>query len=84
MITRAALTCLLKNVFCSFQGSPCEDRNFRSDVDDTETDEASVSGQEDSGDNIDILEWAKVSIYLLFNTFLYHIVWASSMSLLIV
>ncbi|KAJ0031095.1 hypothetical protein Pint_13484 [Pistacia integerrima] len=44
-----------------FQGSPCEDRNFRSDVDDTETDEASVSGQEDSGDNIDILEWAKAN-----------------------
>ncbi|XP_031267909.1 uncharacterized protein LOC116126354 isoform X2 [Pistacia vera] len=45
----------------SFQGSPCEDRNFRSDVDDTETDETSVSGQEDSGDNIDILEWAKAN-----------------------
>ncbi|XP_044463922.1 uncharacterized protein LOC123194655 isoform X2 [Mangifera indica] len=47
----------------SFQGSPCEDRNFRSDVDDTETDEASFSGQEDSGDNIDILEWAKANNY---------------------
>ncbi|XVF35121.1 hypothetical protein REPUB_Repub18cG0117300 [Reevesia pubescens] len=46
---------------CSFQGSPCEDRNLRSDVDDTETDEASVSGQEDSSDHLDILEWAKAN-----------------------
>ncbi|KAL5768537.1 hypothetical protein ACOSP7_015082 [Xanthoceras sorbifolium] len=44
----------------SFQGSPCEDRNFRSDIDDTETEEASFSGQEDSSDN-DILEWAKAN-----------------------
>ncbi|XP_038711256.1 uncharacterized protein LOC120005596 [Tripterygium wilfordii] len=44
----------------SFQGSPCEDRNFRSDIDDTETEEASFSGQEDPSDHIDILEWAKV------------------------
>ncbi|XVF35120.1 hypothetical protein REPUB_Repub18cG0117300 [Reevesia pubescens] len=44
-----------------FQGSPCEDRNLRSDVDDTETDEASVSGQEDSSDHLDILEWAKAN-----------------------
>ncbi|KAF7837915.1 DENN domain-containing protein 5B isoform A [Senna tora] len=43
----------------SFQGSPCEDRNFRSDVDDTETEEASISGQEDLNDLLDILEWAK-------------------------
>ncbi|KAL9376610.1 hypothetical protein Peur_030730 [Populus x canadensis] len=42
-------------------GSPSEDRNFRSDiVDDTETEEASFSGQEDSSDRIDILEWAKL------------------------
>lgn len=47
---------------CSFQGSPSEDRNFRSDVDDTETEEASVSGQEDPSDVIDILEWAKVQM----------------------
>lgn len=47
-------------IFCSFQGSPCEDRNFRSDVDDTETEEASISGQEDINDLLDILEWAKV------------------------
>ncbi|KAG7988614.1 hypothetical protein I3843_03G196600 [Carya illinoinensis] len=45
----------------SFQGSPSEDRNFRSDVDDTETEEASVSGQEDPSDVIDILEWAKAN-----------------------
>jgi hypothetical protein len=44
----------------SFQGSPSEDRNFRSDVDDTETEEASFSGQDDPSDLIDILEWAKV------------------------
>lgn len=47
------------SVLYSFQGSPSEDRNFRSDVDDTETEEASFSGQDDS-DLIDILEWAKV------------------------
>lgn len=45
----------------SFQGSPCEDRNFRSDIDDTETEEASFSGQDDSSDLIDILEWAKAN-----------------------
>ncbi|KAE8667085.1 DENN domain-containing protein isoform 2 [Hibiscus syriacus] len=45
---------------CSFQGSPCDDRNLRSDVDDTETEEVSISGQEDSSDHLDILEWAKV------------------------
>ncbi|KAG4144410.1 hypothetical protein ERO13_D05G034900v2 [Gossypium hirsutum] len=46
---------------CSFQGSPCDDRNLRSDVDDTETEEASISGQEDSSDHLDILEWAKAN-----------------------
>lgn len=44
----------------SFQGSPIDDRNFRSDIDDTETEEASISGQEDTSDHTDILEWAKV------------------------
>ncbi|KAK4265627.1 hypothetical protein QN277_026653 [Acacia crassicarpa] len=44
---------------CSFQGSPCEDRNSRSDIDDTETEEASISGQEELNDLLDILEWAK-------------------------
>jgi hypothetical protein len=47
-------------VLCSFQGSPSDERNSRSDVDDTETEEASFSGQEDPSDLIDILEWAKV------------------------
>ncbi|XVE97903.1 hypothetical protein REPUB_Repub03eG0059000 [Reevesia pubescens] len=46
---------------CSFQGSPCEDRNLRSDADDTETEEASISGREDSSDHLDILEWAKAN-----------------------
>lgn len=50
----------LFSAFCSFQSSPCEDRNFRSDIDDTETEEASISGQEDLNDLLDILEWAKV------------------------
>lgn len=45
----------------SFQGSPSEDRNFRSDIDETETEEASFSGQDDSSDHSDILEWAKAS-----------------------
>ncbi|KAK7411866.1 hypothetical protein VNO78_03309 [Psophocarpus tetragonolobus] len=44
---------------CSFQGSPCDDRTCRSDVDDTETEDASSSGQEDLNDLHDILEWAK-------------------------
>ncbi|XVF48910.1 hypothetical protein PTKIN_Ptkin03bG0226000 [Pterospermum kingtungense] len=46
---------------CSFQGSPCEDRNLRSDIDDTETEETSSSGQEDSTDHLDILAWAKAN-----------------------
>ncbi|KAI4344595.1 hypothetical protein L6164_011802 [Bauhinia variegata] len=46
---------------CSLQGSPCEDRNFRSDVDDTETEEASFSGREDLNNLVDILEWAKAN-----------------------
>ena len=46
---------------CSYQGSPCEDRNFRSDADDTETEEASFSGQEDLNDLHEILEWAKAN-----------------------
>ncbi|KAI3802834.1 hypothetical protein L1987_30977 [Smallanthus sonchifolius] len=44
----------------SFQGSPSEDRNFRSDVDSPETEEASFSGQEDNEHN-EILDWAKTS-----------------------
>ncbi|KAK8597668.1 hypothetical protein V6N13_095068 [Hibiscus sabdariffa] len=46
---------------CSFQGSPCEDRNLRSDIDDTETEETSISGQENSSVHLDILEWAKAN-----------------------
>ncbi|MED6193145.1 hypothetical protein PIB30_016239 [Stylosanthes scabra] len=46
---------------CSFQSSPCEDRNFRSDPDDTETEDASFSGQDDLNDLHDILEWAKAN-----------------------
>ncbi|KAM7276143.1 hypothetical protein ACFE04_018009 [Oxalis oulophora] len=45
----------------SFQGSPCEDRHFRCVVDGTETEEASSSGQDDSIDHNDILEWAKAN-----------------------
>ncbi|XP_076908769.1 uncharacterized protein LOC143565785 [Bidens hawaiensis] len=44
----------------SFQGSPSEDRNFRSDVDSPETEETSFSGQEDNEHN-EILDWAKSS-----------------------
>lgn len=44
----------------SFQGSPSEDRHFRSDFDETETEEASFSGQDDSSQHSDIVEWAKV------------------------
>ncbi|XP_057968260.1 uncharacterized protein LOC131157859 isoform X2 [Malania oleifera] len=47
----------------SFQGSLSDDRNFRSDIDETETEEASFSGQEDSTDHSDILEWAKANNY---------------------
>ncbi|KAK3436183.1 hypothetical protein EUGRSUZ_C00822 [Eucalyptus grandis] len=47
----------------SFQGSPIDERNFRSDIDDTETEEASISGQEDTSDHTDILEWAKANSY---------------------
>ncbi|KAK4368593.1 hypothetical protein RND71_012385 [Anisodus tanguticus] len=43
----------------SFQGSPSEDRHFRSDFDETETEEASFSGQDDSSQHSDIVEWAK-------------------------
>ncbi|CAL0304799.1 unnamed protein product [Lupinus luteus] len=46
---------------CSFQGSPCEDRSFRSDADDTETEDASTSGQEDLNELHDVLEWAKAN-----------------------
>ncbi|KAI4379567.1 hypothetical protein MLD38_005847 [Melastoma candidum] len=47
----------------SFQGSPIDDRTCQSDLDDTETEEVSVSGQEDISDHNDILEWAKANRY---------------------
>lgn len=50
----------LRHSLCSFQGSPSEDRNFRSDIDDNKTEDASCSGQEDLDDLNDILEWAVV------------------------
>ncbi|BAB08718.1 unnamed protein product [Arabidopsis thaliana] len=43
----------------SFQAAPCERRHSRTSADDTETDEASFSGQDDTSSNFDILEWAK-------------------------
>ncbi|KAG9140936.1 hypothetical protein Leryth_010455 [Lithospermum erythrorhizon] len=45
----------------SFQYSPCEDRHFRSDVDESERDEASFSGQDHSGEHSDVVEWAKAN-----------------------
>lgn len=56
-------------VLCSFQGSPGEERNFRSDGDEAEMEEATSSGQEDSSDHNDILEWAKVLNITCFYTF---------------
>lgn len=61
-----AICIYINIVLCSFQGSPSEDRNFRSDADDTETEEASFSGQEYPSDLVDILEWAKVQTSHLF------------------
>ncbi|KAL2501410.1 DENN (AEX-3) domain-containing protein [Forsythia ovata] len=43
----------------SFQGSPSEDRHFRSDVDEAHMEETSFSGQYFSTEHSDILEWAK-------------------------
>uniref|UniRef100_A0A1D1ZAK2 DENN domain-containing protein 5B n=1 Tax=Anthurium amnicola TaxID=1678845 RepID=A0A1D1ZAK2_9ARAE len=45
----------------SFQDSPIEDTTFRSDMEEIELDEPSSSGQEDSNDHNDILEWAKAN-----------------------
>ncbi|RZC85956.1 hypothetical protein C5167_026622 [Papaver somniferum] len=45
----------------SFQGSPCDDRIFRGCVDEADTEEASSSGQEDSSDYNEVLEWAKAN-----------------------
>ncbi|KAL0333710.1 UNVERIFIED_CONTAM: DENN domain-containing protein 5B [Sesamum angustifolium] len=45
----------------SFQGSPSEDRHFRSDIDEAETEEGSSSGQDIFSEHSDILEWAKAN-----------------------
>ncbi|CAI9780343.1 unnamed protein product [Fraxinus pennsylvanica] len=45
----------------SFQDSPSEDRRFKSDVDETETEEASSSGQDIFSELSDTLEWAKAN-----------------------
>ncbi|KAK3034490.1 hypothetical protein RJ639_032479, partial [Escallonia herrerae] len=45
----------------SFQGSPSEDINFRSDVEEADVEEASSSGQDDSSEHGDMLEWAKAN-----------------------
>lgn len=47
-------------ILCSLQGSPVEDRNFGTALDDVETGEVSFSGQDDPSDHASILEWAKV------------------------
>lgn len=44
----------------SFQGSPSEDGNSRSELDSAETDETSFSSQEDN-EHDEILEWAKAN-----------------------
>ncbi|XP_074273614.1 uncharacterized protein LOC141597157 isoform X2 [Silene latifolia] len=45
----------------SFQGSSCESRHLRSEYDEADTEEASISGQADSSCHNDILEWAKAN-----------------------
>ncbi|CAO2841991.1 unnamed protein product [Amaranthus hypochondriacus] len=45
---------------CS-QGSLFEDRNFRSENDETDQEETSISGQGDFSNHCDILEWAKAN-----------------------
>ncbi|KAF9615068.1 hypothetical protein IFM89_021639 [Coptis chinensis] len=44
----------------SYQGSPSEDRYFRSDMDEADMEEASTSGRESFNDH-NILEWAKAN-----------------------
>ncbi|KAL0315827.1 UNVERIFIED_CONTAM: hypothetical protein Sradi_5460900 [Sesamum radiatum] len=62
----------------SFQGSPSEDRHFRSDIDEAETEEGSSSGQDIFSEHSDILEWAKVGI--LYSRCIF--VWAAKIWLL--
>nr|XP_009408410.1 PREDICTED: uncharacterized protein LOC103990852 isoform X7 [Musa acuminata subsp. malaccensis] len=45
----------------SLQGSPCEDRDLRSNIDNAELEEPSSSGQEDLGHQNKILDWAKAN-----------------------
>ncbi|PKA47168.1 hypothetical protein AXF42_Ash017113 [Apostasia shenzhenica] len=45
----------------SLQGSPSEERSFRSSPSELELEEPSSSGHEDSNDHDDILEWAKAN-----------------------
>ncbi|KAG0489174.1 hypothetical protein HPP92_007985 [Vanilla planifolia] len=45
----------------SLQGSPSEGRSFRTSLLEVEVEEPSSSGNEDSNDHDDILEWAKVN-----------------------
>ncbi|ONK66119.1 uncharacterized protein A4U43_C06F4340 [Asparagus officinalis] len=47
--------------FSSLQGFSSEDRHFRSDMDETEINEPSSSGQEDSNVQNEILNWAKAN-----------------------
>lgn len=51
-------------IFFSFHGSPVEDKNFRTVLDEAEAEEASFSGQDDLSDHAGILEWAKVWLFL--------------------
>ncbi|CAH1453439.1 unnamed protein product [Lactuca virosa] len=57
----------------SLQGSPSEDRNFRSELDSAEMEETSFSSQEDS-EHDEILDWAKdQGLALRINTWSHHI-----------
>ncbi|KNA07225.1 hypothetical protein SOVF_173800 [Spinacia oleracea] len=46
---------------CSGQGSPSEERQLRSENDETDIKETSISSQEDFSSHVDILEWAKAN-----------------------
>lgn len=60
-------------LFCSFQTAPCERRHIRTNEDDTETGEASFSGQDDTSSNLDILEWSKVCKFCYLVSFFYAV-----------
>lgn len=57
MLRKGFVICL-----CSFQASPCEDRNFRCDFDEAEAEEACSSGRDIFSEQSDVFEWAKVNI----------------------